>query len=81
MSPKAAVTAGLGIADMNLFQNNLRPNQDYESNSVMRIITIIHRILTKTKGSTDSESAGEVLNEALKALALGGSLTTTGLFR
>lgn len=27
---------------MNLLQNNLRPNQDYESNPVMRIITVIH---------------------------------------
>jgi hypothetical protein len=25
---------GLGIAHMNLLQNNLRPNQDYESNLV-----------------------------------------------
>jgi hypothetical protein len=27
---------------MNLLQNNLRPNQDYESNPIMRITTIIH---------------------------------------
>ena len=27
---------------MNLLENNLRPNQDYESNPVMRIITVIH---------------------------------------
>jgi hypothetical protein len=27
---------------MNLLQNNLRPILDYESNPVMRIITIIH---------------------------------------
>jgi hypothetical protein len=27
---------------MNLLKNNLRPNQDYESNLVMRIITLIH---------------------------------------
>jgi hypothetical protein len=33
---------GLGIAHMNVLQNNLRPNQDYESNPVMRIIIVIH---------------------------------------
>jgi hypothetical protein len=27
---------------MNLLENNLRPNQDYESNPIMRIITVIH---------------------------------------
>jgi hypothetical protein len=35
---------GLGIAHMNLLQNNLRPSQDYESNPVMRIIIIIHSV-------------------------------------
>jgi hypothetical protein len=32
----------LGITHLNLPENNLRLNQDYESNPVMRIITIIH---------------------------------------
>jgi hypothetical protein len=40
---------GLGIAHMNLLQNNLRPNQDYESNPVMRIIKVIHVLDGRSK--------------------------------
>jgi hypothetical protein len=32
---------GLGITHLNLLENNVRPNRDYESNPVMRIIAII----------------------------------------
>jgi hypothetical protein len=32
---------------MNLLQNNLRPSQDYESNPVMRSITVIHGALRR----------------------------------
>ena len=34
---------------MNLLQNNLRLKQDYESNPVMRIITIIHSARRKPR--------------------------------
>jgi hypothetical protein len=34
---------------MNLLQNNLRPNQDYESNPVMKIITVIHSARRKPR--------------------------------
>jgi hypothetical protein len=34
---------GLGIAHMNLLQNNLRPKQDYASNPVW-IITVIQKV-------------------------------------
>jgi hypothetical protein len=33
---------GLGIAHLNPFENNLRPNQDYESNPDRWITSIIH---------------------------------------
>jgi hypothetical protein len=42
----------LGITHLNLPENNLRLNQDYESNPVVRIITIIHSVRRRPRAQS-----------------------------